>query len=157
MFTSTSCLDDDPLINWDDMISVIELPYKSHYTTLSQVTPEKNETFTLMVNYTIPKVEGNKEDITVNLGVDESMVSSYNATLAASSKKYEMLPASACTVPSSMVISKGTRYTEQQVTVNTASLEPGKYYILPIKITSTSGNYVISGNFGHLYVRVQMK
>ena len=156
LLTSTSCLDDDPLVDWDNLGVVIELPYKTHEYNLTKVTPNENETFPLMVNYTISRASDNTEDISVQLGVDESMVETYNASLAASAQKYKLLPASTYSLPSTLVIKKGTQLLEETMTINTSSLTPGEYYLLPIKITGVPQGYTISGNFGHLYLRVQM-
>lgn len=149
----TSCLKDDPLINWKDMKSVIELPYKKHYYNLSKVIPGENEIFKLMVNYTIPYASDNKEDISVQLGVDESMVETHNATYF---KDSELLPPAAYSIPS-VVIKAGTRLWEGNMTINTSTLKPGVEYVLPIVIKSVPQGYIMSGNFHHLYLRVQMK
>ena len=156
LLTSTSCLNDDPFVDWDNLGGVIELPYKSHYYNLSRVTPDENKTFPLMVNYTVAYASSNTEDIAVQLGVDESMVATYNASLAASAKKYVLLPASAYSLPSTAVIKKGTQYWEEDMTINTSSLTRGVYYLLPIKIIGAPEGYTVSGNFGHVYLRVQM-
>lgn len=154
VLSSTSCLKDKPLINWSDMKSVIELPYKSHYKILTHVVPDHNEEFKLMVNYTIPYASDNKEDIPVRLGVDESLVETYNATNA-DEKQYELLPASAYTIPD-VVIAKGTQYWEKDMIIKTDMLSRGKYYLLPIVIVEVPANYIISGNFGYVYLKVQM-
>ncbi len=156
LFSSTSCLKDDPMFDWDAAIPVIELPYKSHYLTSSKVTPEKNVSFNLMVNYTIPFASDNKEDIKVGLKVDESLVSVYNASLASTAKKYELLPAGTYNLPSEITIAKGTQLWKQDLEINTSSLTPKTYYILPVVISSAPQGYTISGNFGHVYLRVQM-
>ena len=109
-----------------------------------------------MVNYTIPYASDNKEDIKVGLGVDESMVARYNATLAATAQKYVLLPASSYTLPSEITISKGTQLWKQELEINTSGLTPKTYYVLPVVITNTPKGYTISGNFGHVYLRIQM-
>lgn len=155
LLTSTSCLNDDPFVDWDNLGGVIELPYKKHEYSLTKVTPDENKTFSLMINYTIARASDNTEDISVQLGVDESMVETYNASLAASARKYVLLPASAYSLPT-VVIQKGTQLFEETMTINTSSLTPGVYYLLPIKITGVPQGYTVSGNFGHLYVKVLM-
>ncbi|MEF9931512.1 MAG: DUF1735 domain-containing protein, partial [Bacteroidales bacterium] len=91
--TSSSCLKDDPLFDWSEAGVVIEMPYKSHYILRDGVVPTKNQDYVLRVNYTISYASDNKNDIDVKLGVDESMVATYNAGLASTTKKYVLLPA----------------------------------------------------------------
>ncbi len=155
MSFSTSCLKDEPLFNWDDMKSVVELPYKNHYLRASSVTPAKNVQFELLVNYTVPYKEDNTEDISVTLDVRPDMLADYNTSLGASGT-YIILPSSTYTIPS-LVIKAGTRLSSSIFEINTSSLQAGKKYLLPIVIKSVSGGKIISGNFGHLYLRVDMK
>ena len=157
VFSLTSCLKDDPVVEWDQMKSVIELPYNRHYLSYSKLVPGDIQPFDLMVNYTIPYASDNYEDIVVNLGVDESLVDEYNSTLSSHSKKYVLLPSSACNLPSQITILKGTRLWKQEIQVDTKDLEPGVYYLLPIVIKSVPEPYIISGNYGHLFVRIKMQ
>lgn len=156
LFCSTSCLKDDPMINFKDLGVVIELPYNNHYLIAQKLKPGDDVSFKIMVNYTIDYASKVKSDIPVTLSVDESMVATYNATLSSTAKKYVLLPASTYTLPSSIVIKAGTQLAEATMAVNTSSLERGKYYILPVRITEVPSGYTISGNFGHLYLRVMM-
>lgn len=153
--SSTSCLKDDPMFDWDQAISVIEFPYKSHDILFTKTKTTENLNVELMVNYTVPYASDNGEDIHVTLGVDESMVAKYNNGLAASTKKYVLLPAGTYTLPSP-VIQRGTQLWKQVMVINTANLQPGEKYLLPVKITGVPQGYTISGNFGHVYLRVDM-
>lgn len=78
--STTSCLNDTPMVNWDDLGVVIELPYKSHYLLSTNVTPGQEVSFDIKVNYTIDYASKVTEDIPVNLAVDPDMVDEYNAT-----------------------------------------------------------------------------
>ena len=78
--SATSCLNDTPLVNWDDLGVVIELPYKSHYIAFQNVTPGEEVSFDIKVNYTIDFASKVTEDIPVNLAVVPEMVDEYNAT-----------------------------------------------------------------------------
>lgn len=153
---ATSCLDDTPLIDWSELGTVIELPYKSHYLAAQNVEPGEEVSFGIKVNYTIDYASKVTEDIPVNLAVDPDMVEEYNASLPASATKYEIFPEGTYELPTTITIKKGTQLAEQTMTVNTASLEPGKYYILPVVISSVPDGYIASGNFGHLYLRILM-
>lgn len=151
-FGSVSCLKDDPIVDWDDIKYVIELPYKSHYLLDTKPVDDKVN-FQLMVNYAIDDAAKIKTDIPVQLGVDESLVAVYNA---GSATKYTLLPASAYTLPSDVVIRAGNRLWQQTMTVNTSGLDKGGRYILPVRIVGVPEGYTISGNFGHVYLRINM-
>lgn len=153
LFTLTSCLKDDPWTDWSQLKSPIELPYNSHSLTETKVNPGDQVTFDLMVNYTIPDQKNMVEDIPVDLAVDEALVDSYNKTNGSS---YLLIPSSCYTLPE-VVIKKGVRLWKQDFVVNTTGLEAGKRYILPIIIKSVPSNYLISGNFGVVYLRIHMK
>lgn len=152
LFTLTSCLNDDPWTDWNQLKSPIELPYSSHSLTETRVNPGDQVTFDLMVNYTIPDQKNMVEDIPVDLAVDEALVDSYNKNNGSS---YLLIPSSCYTLPE-VVIKKGVRLWEQDFIVNTTGLEAGKRYILPIIIKSVPSNYLISGNFGVVYLRIHM-
>jgi hypothetical protein len=149
----TSCLNDDPLVDWDAMVTVIEFPYINHYITKTKVTATENTTFDLMVNYTIADKKDSKTDIPVELAVDEARVKVYND--ANNNAGYELLPASTYTLPA-VVIPAGVQLVTLPVEVNTSGLTPKKKYILPLVIRSVPSGYVVSGNFGHVYLRVDM-
>ena len=109
-----------------------------------------------MVNYTIDYASKLTEDIPVNLAVDPDMVGEYNASLPSYSTKYELLPDVTYQLPATLTITKGTHLAETTMTVNTADLVPGKYYMLPVVISGVPDGYIASGNFGHLYLRILM-
>jgi hypothetical protein len=153
---TTSCLKDDPIIDWGNIKYVIEMPYKSHYILKQKVTATSDQTFDLMVNYTINDVKLVKENIAVDLGIDETLVAAYNSTLSSSTKKYILLPAVTYTLPKQITIEKGTRLWSGKFTVKTSTLKKGEKYLLPIKIVNVPAGYTISGNFGHLYIRIDM-
>lgn len=151
---SVSCLNDDPLIDWSDIKYVIELPYNSHYQLIQNVDQGEELEFELWVNYTIDYASKVEEDIPVTMGVNEALVETYNST---STTKYELLPAGCYDLPQTLTIKKGTQLVEDKVTVRTDNLKPGGRYILPVIIANVPEGYTISGNFGHLYLRVNMK
>ncbi|OAV68495.1 hypothetical protein Barb4_02058 [Bacteroidales bacterium Barb4] len=154
LLSFTSCLNDDPLVDWDAMIPVIELPYNSHNVSKTKVTPDENVTFDLLINYTIPDKKDSKTEIPVGLSVNEAGVETYNN--ANPNAGYELLPSSAYTLPAVVVIAPGTQLVEFPLEVNTSQLEPKKKYLLPVVISSVPSGYTVSGNFGHVYLRVDM-
>lgn len=153
--STTSCLKDDPMFDWEQAVSVIELPYKSHDILKTKVQNTVNQNVELMVNYTVPTASDNGENINVTLAVDPEMVSTYNQGLASTTKKYVLLPAGTYTIPA-VVIKQGTQLWKENMTINTSSLKAGEKYLLPIKITGVPAGYTISGNFGHVYLRIDM-
>lgn len=153
LFLFSSCLQDDPRVDWDQISPLIELPYVSHTLSATKVVPGEDISFDLMVNYTIADKKDNKNDIPVGLAVDEALVAKYNTENQAS---YILLPAACYTLPE-VLIAKGTQLFESKLAIQTASLQPGKQYLLPVVIQTVPAGYTISGNFGVLYLRVNMK
>ncbi len=149
--TMTSCLKDDALIEWDDAVYVLELPYTKHYLLKQNVKPDTQVEYDFMVNYSIDTESKMTEDIPVTLGVDESL-----ATTHIDYKKYELLPASAYSFPTEIVITKGERLWNGKISVNTAGLVPGGKYQIPIVIKDAPDNYVVSGNFNYLHLLIKI-
>ncbi len=156
-FSATSCLQDEPLINWENAIPVIELPYPSHNIRTSNVVPTEDETIHLIVNYSTSMASDNTADLSIGLMVDEDRLATYNATLSATTQKYVMLPADTYTLPATAVIAKGTKKWEHDMVVETKDLAPGEKYLLPIVISSVPEGFTLSRNFSYVYVRVDMK
>ena len=146
--TITSCLKDDAFIEWDDAVYVIELPYTKHYLLKQNIKPDTQVEFDLMVNYSIDTESKMTEDIPVTLGVDESIAGRYSA--------YKVLPSSAYTLPSEIVITKGERLWSGKIAVNTAGLKPGGKYQIPIVIKDAPDDYVVSGNFNYLHLLIKI-
>ena len=161
----TSCLKDTFAIDFDEAasITIIELPYRTHTMVASNQVPTANYTFSnLLVNCTAVFLSDIKADIQVTLAVETSMVGTYNNEngldgTTAARQPYVLMPSDAYTVPTTVTIKAGEREASYDVPVNTSSLEPGQKYIIPVKITNVPAPYTISGNFGHLYLRVDMR
>lgn len=143
-FIMSSCLEDDYLVDWDDAKPVIELPYTRH-TQSTTVTAGTEVSLKLYVNYTIADWRNQKEDITVELGIDASKVGTSI-----------LLPASTYTLPATMTIAKQTQLAETELKINTAGLEKGTY-ALPVIIKSVPAGYTVSGNFGMMLFKVIIK
>lgn len=143
--STTSCLDDEYLVDWDDIKAVIELPYTRHY--VNQTVNQGNDaTFDLMVNYTIANWRNQNDEISVGLKVDADQVGDY-----------VLLPASTYTLPATLEIHKQTQLTTHKLTVNTSGLEKGKTYALPVVISNVPSGYTISGNFNLVVFRVTVR
>ena len=162
VFSTTSCLEDEYLFDYDNMTPVIELPYKNHYLDLSYKAGDASVSSKLYVNYSIADWRDIKEEIPVTLDIDESLLG--GATL---------LPASAynLTFPLTMTIKKAsdidptdrTKLNNQSATeilninLTDPNLESGKKYGLPVKIVNAPSKYVISGNFNTMIFYVTIK
>ena len=162
---ATSCLNDDFAIDWDEAkkTTLIELPYIAHNLSALAQVPTANYTFgNVLVNCTAISASDIKADIAVGLAVDAALVATYNTANAldgttTAKKPYVLMPADAYTLPASVTIKAGVRTASFDVPVNTSSLATGGKYIIPVKITTVPAPYVISGNFGILYLRVDMR
>ena len=162
---ATSCLKDEFVVDWEKArsITVIELPYISHSMVATNQIPTANYTFKeVMVNCTAAYASDIKTDISVGLAVDAAMVAKYNSDnglngTTAARKPYVLMPSAAYTVPGTVTISAGVRESTFDVPINTSLLEPGGKYMIPLKIVSVPAPYIISGNFGILYMRVDMR
>lgn len=163
MLLATSCLKDDPMINWDEGIyTIVEFAHTSHNVRLTNVNPSTDRTFTpLYLNYTIPWLKDHTSDIVVNIGIDESLVAKYNtaqglngSTIA--KQPYTVMPSSAYTLPATLTIPAGVRTLTWSLDLKTAGLERGQKYIIPVVINGAPAGITISGNFGHLLLRADM-
>ena len=74
-FSTTSCLEDEYLFDYDNMTPVIELPYVNHYLNLSYKAGATSVSSKLYVNYSIADWRNINEEIPVTLDIDESLLS----------------------------------------------------------------------------------
>jgi hypothetical protein len=90
--------------------------------------------------------EAAPSDITVTLGTNAAAYTAV-VTTAAAQAATPQLPSAAYSIPASVVIAKGTRFANVNITLNTTLLDPTKTYYIPVAITATTyGN--VSGNYG---------
>ena len=155
--TSTSCLKDDYLFDYDNMKSVIELPYLDHSKSLSYKDGATSVSTELYVNYSIADWRDIKEDIPVELSIDESLLGGA-----------KLLPASAYNLkfPLTMTILRASEQeklsqlvhdgeklnwqsAQELLTINLTdpNLVSGTKYALPLTLSSVPSQYTISGNF----------
>lgn len=162
-FSTTSCLEDEYLFDYDNMKPVIELPYVNHTQTLSYKEGATSVTSKLYVNYSIADWRNIDEDIPVTLEIDETLLG----------KNENLLPASAYNLsfPLTMTIKKASdidptdreKFNNQSATeilninLTDSNLESGKKYGLPIRITNVPAKYTISGNFNTMIFYVEIK
>lgn len=99
--------------------------------------------FNVNVSYSGADVAPN--DITVALSLDPDALAKFNTE---NGTHYEIPAADIFTLPTSVVIQKGTSITQTKVKIiNSASYDFSKAYALPVKIASASTG-IISSNFG---------
>jgi hypothetical protein len=92
-------------------------------------------------------------DITVNLGLNPAAVEAYND---AHEEENIVLPATAFTMPSSVVIKAGQRKADIIIKLRTNLFDLQESYILPLQITSTSAG-AVSSNYGTVLYTVGAK
>jgi len=113
------------------------------YTDLGSIGDGESASFNVNVNYA-GGAEA-PEDITVNLAIDAKSLETYNTE---DGTDYVVPATSIFSIPSSVVIKKGTRLTQVQAKITrTSDFDFGLSYALPVKIASVSSG-TISGNFG---------
>ncbi|WP_299289616.1 DUF1735 domain-containing protein [uncultured Mucilaginibacter sp.] len=150
--TLTSCLKDKPNVDFSNLgvnVDLVEsgltyFPADAITSTADTIT----KTFT--VNISSPNTLSTDEVVTI--GVDNSIITSYNATNT--SVTYNAIPAAAFKLPTtSLTIKAGQRVGTFSVTIYKNQLDPALSYMLPIKIVSVSTG-TISGNFGVHYYHI---
>ncbi|MES1216897.1 MAG: DUF1735 domain-containing protein [Bacteroidota bacterium] len=123
--------------------AAVSSKYPNFYTDLGSLAEGSTAEFNLNISYsgsgTAP------EDITVNLVVDNDLLTLFNTQNGTS---YVIPPTSVYSVPASVVIKKGTRTTQAKATVTrSADYDFGEAYAIPLSISSASSG-IISDNFG---------
>jgi len=110
---------------------------------------DEADTFYFRINYAATNVAPGDQKIT--LAVDEAAMTAYNSS---SSVQYTIFPSSIYSFTTTEVTVKaGQNYSDPiPVVVHPNLVDPTKNFMLPISIKSASGNSVISGNFGTLYL-----
>ncbi|MCW3117406.1 MAG: hypothetical protein JWM28_1488 [Chitinophagaceae bacterium] len=117
--------------------------YPNFYTDLGSLAEGATAEFNLNISYA--GSANAPEDITVNLVVDNDLLTLFNDQ---NGTTYVIPPTSVFAFPSSVVIKKGTRTAQVKATVTrSADYDFGEAYAIPLSITSASKG-TISDNFG---------
>ncbi len=148
----TSCLKDKPDVDFSNLGVNIDLVESGKtYFAQDAITDAKDTiTKTFTINISSPNTLSTDEVVT--LGVDNSIVTSYNA--ANPGITYTAFPTTAFKLPvTTVTIKAGQRIGTVSVTIYKNQLDPSLSYMLPIKIVSVSTG-TISGNFGVHYYHV---
>ena len=97
---------------------------------------------------TVRLAQAIEQDITIHLGIDETMLEDYNERMSAF---YEVLPEQYRSIETNLTIPKGEFYAETVLTIRPFPKVGGKSYAVPICIESVSGSRVsIVGDARHI-------
>ena len=150
-FSLTSCLDEDPLFDPDQVENVVEFYDIGLIASPGSVFPLYTKTFPassavemkLILSYS--GAEENDQDITVKFELDPQALVEYNES---EGTDYVVLSPELYTLDGGMevTIPKGQRQVEKTITFNTLGFDLSKDSALPFTITETSHG-IISGNF----------
>ena len=172
LLSTTSCLDDEYLFDYDNMGEVVEFMTETNKSTINCKNMQGKGSF--WVNYAINYAQDIKEDISVTVSLDESLLSAGQQLLPASAYSVSVesyaKTASGLSFPAELVIPEykkqdltvrvewnNRRNAQGTVVVNAAGIEPGTYY-LPMRITSVSPEVApISGNFGTQVITINVQ
>lgn len=160
MLGTTSCLNDEPLVDWDQIKDhyVIELADSDHAQYSNNTQQGDEADFMIIVNYTASYASEVTEPIEVQLEVDLDTIAKINAGLAASEEPFlPFPPASYADLRLNSTIPVGEKRDTIYLNVDVdETFEVGRSYILPLKIAGASDGYLISGNFNYLNLEINM-
>lgn len=172
LFSTTSCLNDEYLYDYDNQKCVVEFMTETNASTINCKEMKGQGNF--WVNYGINFAQDITEDITVTVSLDPSLLAAGQEVLPASAYTISCISyaktASGMSLPAELVIPayskqnlneriewNNRRNTQGTVVVDAEGIEPGTYY-LPLRISSVSPAVApVSGNFGHQIVTVNVK
>lgn len=159
--TTSSCLNDEYLYDYDDQQPVIEFPQTNHYEDLDYSAGDTSTSSYIIVNYTIANWKDIDEDIPVVVSIDESYMDdgytlfpsgSYDLTFPLT-MTIEDAETQAAEYTRELDGSTSNKYNRQSaqtvITFDLTQLTEGTSYALPLAITSVPSGYTISGNYGY--------
>lgn len=129
--------------NTGDNVASASSKYPRFYADLGTVNSGQVAAVKLNVSYS--GIETASQDITVNLALDTAALSLYNNT---DGTHYTVPPTTVYKFPSSVVISKGTRLSQVEISITISNdFDFNESYAVPLKISSASSG-TVSNNFG---------
>lgn len=153
LLSLSSCLKDSRYVNFGAGNPVVEfnlggLSYFGSDALTSTADTVVQQFAVSVASTTIPSTA-----TTIQLAVDNSIITSYNAANPA--VVYTALPTGSYALSTTSVnIPAGQRAAIVTLTIYKSKLDPTQSYMLPVKIASTSGGYTISGNMGVHYYHI---
>ncbi|HIR95777.1 MAG TPA: DUF1735 domain-containing protein [Candidatus Coprenecus stercorigallinarum] len=161
MLGTTSCLNDEPLVDWDQIKDhyVIELADSDHAQYSNNTQQGDEAEFMIIVNYTASYASEVTEPIEVQLEVDMDTIAKINESrIKRGEDPCSIFPAASyadlrlnSTIPAGE--KRDTIYLNVDVD---ETFEVGRSYVLPLKIAGASDGYLISGNFNYLDLEINM-
>ncbi|MDB5031017.1 DUF1735 domain-containing protein [Mucilaginibacter sp.] len=150
MLLFSSCLKDNRYFNAETVPNLAELP-KSGTTFFANdaITKAGVDTITFAVGVTAAEPPATATAVT--LGVDNSVITTYNAANPAI--VYQPIPAAALKFTSAVTIPAGKNSTLTSLIIDRTLLDPAVSYMLPVKIISASG-LPLSANFNLHYYHI---
>ena len=132
--------------NTGDDVSASSSTYPRFNTDLGSLAAGASATFNVNVSYSGGDVA--PQDISVTLAIDAASLTLFNTQ---NGTDYELPPADVFSFPTAVVIKKGTRLAQVQVTVNNSNdFDFDANYAIPISIASASMG-TLSSNFGKAF------
>ena len=129
--------------NTGDNLAAAASTYPGFYSDLGVLTSGNSTQFNVNVSYS--GAGSAPDDITVNLAIDTATLSTYNTD---NGTAYVTPPTTIFSIPTSVVIKKGTSMTQVKATIsNNSSFDYSVNYALAVKIASASTG-IISKTFG---------
>jgi len=129
--------------NTGNNVSGSSSTYPEFHIDLGSLKSGASTTFNINVSYSGADVA--PADITVNLSLDQSTLTTYNTENGTS---YVLPPSDVFSLPTSIIIKKGTHAAQTEVTItNAGDFDFNASYALPVQIASASIG-TVSSNFG---------
>ena len=162
VLTATSCLKDDPLVDWPDRNYLVEIADADHmYAINDQIVGTQVVYDSILVNQCAIHASHITASFDVQLGLNEDLVATYNANNGldgtVGKEKYILMPVANYTLPASVTIDAGNKKKWFDVTVDTTGLTPGGKYIIPVAIKSVPAPYIASRNFGYINLLLTLR
>ncbi len=166
--TFTSCLKDDGYENGEYGLKDVEgnefvsIPKASKTNTINvlaveaKAQPQELSLFEVSYDYVNPA----SSPITVTVGVNNALVTNYNANNGAADTDYEVLPQAAYTMSSMTVtVPAGARLSESlKMTLNTNAIDPSNVYAIGFTIESVSNPSIkIPSNLKNVIIAFAIK
>lgn len=130
--------------NTENNVAASSSTYPGFYSDLGTLATGASKTFNVIVQY--DGAGDAPSDITVNLALDNALLTKYNTENGTS---YVVPPTAVYSIPSTLTIKKGTRTASAEAKItNNSSFDFNKAYAIPVTIASTSNNAPVSANFG---------
>jgi hypothetical protein len=148
----TSCLKDKPNVDFSNIGAFTEFVHsgKPYFGSdaITDAGTGTDLTITKTYQINITGLNAPSSDVTVTIGVDNTVIAPYNTANPVVS--YLPMPAGSYTIPTTtFTIKAGTRLATFTVNFLKGKLDPSKSYMLPVKILTSS--VAISGNYNIHY------